>query len=249
MWTISKIMGVLLCFIPTFLLAQVDGKTCESLARTIGSGYNTYFTKKRLDTLKYTAKCDRSTSSQSGSIGIVAGGLDLDGDYSQAGSTESCAKEKNTLSSDAVEYRKIKNIFTQGVNVVSQCLDLAGRSWRITTKPYQDAVSVNIANLSASGGLLKSIDILSADKMTCADAPKRFPVAIKQDGVSFICKRTPKKYTSAGVNNAEASESTINLQLSDGPIGILLPGYIPAGLSQMNNQMMALDRETRLLRT
>jgi hypothetical protein len=225
--------------------AQVAATDCAAIADTVAAGYSTYLSENRLEALRYYANCEAQESAQSGALDVVYKAFSLGARYDQSKKQSSCTKDQSQLKTHASEYARVKQVFRDGVEVVSQCLQLAGRSWNIKYKLYKDAVSFNVANLSPNGSQLRGIDIISTEGLSCKDAPATYPVTIKAEGLSVLCTRTPKTQTVGGNTFSEAADAEINLRLADGPFAIRLPGYASSSLDAVYAEIETVRKELR----
>uniref|UniRef100_C5CL45 Uncharacterized protein n=1 Tax=Variovorax paradoxus (strain S110) TaxID=543728 RepID=C5CL45_VARPS len=231
--------------LPVAAQGQVSDQTCKDLANMVGSGYSTFLTQTRRDALNYYAKCESSDKSSKAGLDITYSGFGLGADYSDASKTQECTKSKATLSINDSDYAQVKQVFRAGLDVVSQCLVLASRGWDVRTRGYKDAVSLNIANTSSTGGRLNAVDIVGdgASTTTCKGLPKKYPAKIGQEGISALCTRVASQQLIDGTTNVQAEDVFINLQLADGPMAIPLPGYRSSALQGVGQEIDALKKQ------
>lgn len=240
------LIGVCASLLPLTATSQIQPQTCKDLADTVGAGYSTYLNTNRRAALNYYAKCESKSNASKAGVNLAYDGFGLGLDYSDDTKSAQCTQAKNSFSIDESEYAQVKQVFKAGLDVVSQCLTLASRGWDIKTTGYKDAVSVNIANTAANGGTLKGVDIIGGGgptAMTCKSLPTKFPVKIGSSGLSTLCTRIPTQQLVDGTTYSQADDAFVNLQLSDGPIAIPLPGYKTSALQTVNGNIDTLQKQ------
>ena len=241
-------MAFLACF-PGCAWAQVSGETCKAVAETVATGYTTKFTDDDFAAMRHYANCEARDHLQGGSLDLLYSAFSLGAKYNDQEKKSFCSSSYGQLGIKSASYTKVKAVFRDGFDVVSQCLQLAARNWDIKYKLYMDAVSLSIANLNPTGSTLRSIDVIPKNSLSCTGMPTSFPITVRSEGISLTCTRDAKTQVLGGAVTTTTSEAILNLQLADGPFAIKLPAYTNSGaLEEINSRIEHVRKEFDKLR-
>jgi hypothetical protein len=214
---------------PTMTMAEgITGDTCNKLAAAIAIGDSQSFSERQFDALRYYAVCDAAQSSSGGSASVGWAGFNLVGKYEEAKSQQSCSKDYRSNNIKTTDYFYVKTLFDKALTTIDKCLMYAAKGWDVQYEVLTpDSVSLLISNSNGTGGLLKSISVVSDNKVTCKPSLPLKDTVVKTGDSSFytVCSRTPTKQMNNGMELVTAHDAVINVTLAEGILPIRMPGY------------------------